>query len=164
MHASLELRPVLASQCDRLRSYFVVHALEIIQWAQKYEDNAKRAPRAVKAAVAAATTIGQRMETSICNLCITGRTACFCPSYSKGKVNNETPQRTLEGLVAQNFIDEDEIVDYGACTHLVKDRNMLYDWVECDEPDGVTLPDKSALRVTRRGIAKMRVKVDDETF
>ena len=36
--------------------------------------------------------------------------------------------------------------------------------MECDDLNGVTLPDKSALRVTRRGKAKLRVKVDSESF
>ena len=41
---------------------------------------------------------------------------------------------------------------------------MLYDWEECDDPNGVTLPDRSALRVARRGKARLRVKVDGETY
>ena len=41
---------------------------------------------------------------------------------------------------------------------------MLYEWEECDELDGVVLPDKSTLRVTRRGKARFRVNVDDETY
>ena len=68
MHASPELRPVLASQYDRKRSDFVVHALKITQWAQTYEDNEKRAPRAGKAMVAEATTTRQHTDTRTCNL------------------------------------------------------------------------------------------------
>ena len=41
---------------------------------------------------------------------------------------------------------------------------MLYDWMECDEPNGVTPPHKSALRVTRRGKEKLRVNVSNEMF
>ena len=41
---------------------------------------------------------------------------------------------------------------------------MLYYWEECDDPNGVTLPDKSRLRVTRRGKTRLRVKLDGETF
>ena len=47
---------------------------------------------------------------------------------------------------------------------LVRDASMLYEWEECDELDGVVLPDKSTLRVTRRGKARFRVNVDDETY
>jgi hypothetical protein len=36
------MRPVLASQYDKRRTDHVVHALEIVQWAQTYEDNEKK--------------------------------------------------------------------------------------------------------------------------
>ena len=41
---------------------------------------------------------------------------------------------------------------------------MLYEWEECGEPEVVVLPDKSTLRVTRRGKSRLRVDFDDETY
>ena len=42
LHASPELRPVLASQYDKERTDYGVHALVKTQWEQTYEDNERR--------------------------------------------------------------------------------------------------------------------------
>uniref|UniRef100_A0AAV1SX86 CCHC-type domain-containing protein n=1 Tax=Peronospora matthiolae TaxID=2874970 RepID=A0AAV1SX86_9STRA len=145
MHASLELQPVLASQYDRKRTEFVIHALEIIPWAQTYEDNEKRAPRSVKAAVAAATATA-RTDTRVCNICSTvGHIARTCPSRPKNEDDEETPRWALAGIVAGCITEEDSIVDSGASAHLVKHSSMLY----------------AAGDATRQ--ARLREKVDGET-
>uniref|UniRef100_A0AAV1TSE0 Uncharacterized protein n=1 Tax=Peronospora matthiolae TaxID=2874970 RepID=A0AAV1TSE0_9STRA len=111
MHASSELRPVLASQYDRKRTVFVINALEITQRAQNYEDNEKWAPRPAKAAVAAATATA-RTDTRVCNICSTvGHIACMCPGRPKNEDDEETPRWALAGLVAGCLTEEDWIVD-----------------------------------------------------
>ena len=83
MHASPGMRPVLASQYDRKRSDYVVHAWEITLWAQAYEYNEKRAPRHAKAAVAAAVMATSITDTHICNICsAVGYIARTCPSIA----------------------------------------------------------------------------------
>uniref|UniRef100_A0AAV1UIL7 Retrovirus-related Pol polyprotein from transposon TNT 1-94-like beta-barrel domain-containing protein n=1 Tax=Peronospora matthiolae TaxID=2874970 RepID=A0AAV1UIL7_9STRA len=142
----------------------VMHASPELRPAQTYEDNEKRAPRPVKAALAAATATA-RTETRVYNICSTvGHIARPCPSRPKIEDEEETPRWALASLVAGFLTEEDWIVDSGASTHLVKHSSMLYDWMECKDPTGVTMPDKSTLRVTRSGKARLRVKVDGETY
>ena len=68
LEASPELRPVLASQYDKKRTDYVVHGLEIMQWAQTYEDNERRSVKPVR--VAAATN-GRYTETRTFMICST---------------------------------------------------------------------------------------------
>ena len=70
----------------------------------------------------------------------------------------------LAVLVADCLTKADWINDSVYSFHLVKQSSMLYDWERCDDPNGVILPDKSTLRVTRRGKARLRVKVDGEMY
>ena len=70
----------------------------------------------------------------------------------------------LAVLVADCLTKADWINDSVYSFHLVKQSSMLYDWERCDDPNGVILPDKSTLRVTRRGKARLRVKVDGEAY
>lgn len=39
-----------------------------------------------------------------------------------------------------------------ASAHLIKDSSVLYDWHVCDDPRGLTLTDKSQLKVTPRAM------------
>ena len=87
-----------------------------------------------------------------------------CPSRPKNENDEDTPRCELAGLFAGCLTKEDWIVDSGNITHLVKYSNKLYDWEECGDPNGVTLPDKSTLRVTRCGKARLRVNLDVETY
>uniref|UniRef100_A0AAV1U9D4 CCHC-type domain-containing protein n=1 Tax=Peronospora matthiolae TaxID=2874970 RepID=A0AAV1U9D4_9STRA len=84
MHASPGMRPMLASQYDRKRSDYVVHASEIALWAQTYENKKNCAPGQAKNFVASAMTANATTDTRICNICsVVGHIARICPTKAK---------------------------------------------------------------------------------
>ena len=53
-------------------------------------------------------------------------------------------------------------MDSGASRHLVSDKSLLHDAVECDYQDGLTLPNDETLLVTKIGKVTFETIVDDE--
>ena len=53
-------------------------------------------------------------------------------------------------------------MDFGASRQLVGDESLLHDAVECDDQDGLTVPNDETLLVTKIGKVKFETIVDDE--
>ena len=52
------------------------------------------------------------------------------------------------------------VMDSGASRHIVGDESLLHDSVECDDPDGLTLPNDKTFLVTKIGKVSFVTIVD----
>ena len=56
------------------------------------------------------------------------------------------------------------VVNSCSSAHLLRESTVRYEWEECDDPDVVTLPNNSKLRVARRGNAHFEVHTNGKTY